>query len=106
LKRMNKLPSPRFIVTHLRPENLPSSVFKNKAKILLLIRNPKDVTTSFYYFNNRMSPFPSYETWDDFFEAFMTKKMPWGCYFEYLSSWNKYADDENVMPITYEELKK
>ncbi|KAM6272161.1 sulfotransferase 6B1-like isoform 1-T1 [Spheniscus humboldti] len=105
-ERMNKLPSRRVIFTHLLPENLPKSIFKNKAKILLLIRNPKDVATSFYHFSNGMSPLPSYETWDDFFVAFMTKKMPWGCYFEYLSEWNKYADDENVMTITYEELKK
>ncbi|NWS70000.1 ST6B1 Sulfotransferase, partial [Crotophaga sulcirostris] len=74
--------------------------------ILLLIRNPKDVVTSFYYFTDGVSSLPSYETWNDFFEAFMTKKMPWGCYFEYLSEWNKYAANENVMPITYEELKE
>ncbi|XP_008935866.1 PREDICTED: sulfotransferase 6B1-like, partial [Merops nubicus] len=105
-ERMKKLPSPRLICTHLLPENLPQSIFKNKAKILLLIRNPKDVAVSFYHFSNVMSPLPSYETWDDFFVAFMSKKMPWGCYFEYLTAWNKYADDENVMTITYEELKE
>ncbi|XP_050750545.1 sulfotransferase 6B1-like [Gymnogyps californianus] len=105
-ERMNKLPSRRVIFTHLLPENLPRSIFKNKAKILLLLRNPKDVATSFYHFTNGLSLLPSYETWDDFFIAFMTKKMPWGCYFEYLSKWNKYADDENVMTITYEELKE
>ncbi|NXY88252.1 ST6B1 Sulfotransferase, partial [Alcedo cyanopectus] len=74
--------------------------------ILLLIRNPKDVATSFYHFTNVLSTLPSYDTWDDFFTAFMTNRMPWGSYFEYLSSWNKYADDENVMTITYEELKE
>ncbi|NXD76658.1 ST6B1 Sulfotransferase, partial [Halcyon senegalensis] len=74
--------------------------------ILLLIRNPKDVATSFFHFTNVLSTLPSYDTWDDFFVAFMTKKMPWGSYFEYLSSWNKYADYENVMTITYEELKE
>ncbi|XP_054678096.1 sulfotransferase 6B1-like [Grus americana] len=105
-ERMNKLPSRRVIVTHLLPENLPRSIFKSKAKILLLIRNPKDVATSFYHFSNGISTLPSYETWDDFFVAFMTKKVPWGCYFEYLSKWNKYVDDENVMTITYEELKE
>ncbi|XP_042652133.1 sulfotransferase 6B1 [Tyto alba] len=105
-ERMNKLPSRRVMFTHLLPENLPRSIFKNNAKILLLIRNPKDVATSFYYFSNGISTLPSYEAWDDFFVAFMTKKMPWGCYLEYLSEWNKYADDKNVMTITYEELKE
>ncbi|XP_046769128.1 sulfotransferase isoform X1 [Gallus gallus] len=105
-ERMKKLPSRRVILTHLSPEKLPKSIFKNKAKILLLIRNPKDIATSFFHFSNAWSALPSYETWDDFFIAFMTEKMPWGSYFNYLSEWNKYAADENVMTITYEELKE
>ncbi|KFW80722.1 Sulfotransferase 6B1, partial [Manacus vitellinus] len=74
--------------------------------ILLLIRNPKDLATSFYHFSNGLAILPSYETWDDFFTDFMTKKVAWGSYFEYLSKWNNYADEENVMTITYEELKE
>ncbi|XP_040454860.1 sulfotransferase 6B1-like [Falco naumanni] len=105
-ERMNKQTSRRIMVTHLLPENLPSSVFKNKAKILLLTRNPKDLATSFYHFTNGIPTLPSYDTWDDFFVDFMTKKLPWGCYFEYLSEWNKYVTCENVMTITYEELKE
>lgn len=31
--------------------------------------------------------------------------VPWGSYFDYVFEWNKHADDENVMTITYEELK-
>ncbi|NWW00819.1 ST6B1 Sulfotransferase, partial [Machaerirhynchus nigripectus] len=74
--------------------------------ILLLIRNPKDVATSFYHFCNGMALLPSYETWDDFFTDFMSKKIAWGGYFEYVSKWNKCADKEHIMTITYEELKE
>ncbi|NWQ68549.1 ST6B1 Sulfotransferase, partial [Neopipo cinnamomea] len=74
--------------------------------ILLLIRNPKDLATSFYHFSSGVATLPSYETWDDFFTDFMSKRVAWGCYFEYLSKWNKYADEENVVTITYEELKE
>ncbi|NXC31413.1 ST6B1 Sulfotransferase, partial [Campylorhamphus procurvoides] len=74
--------------------------------LLLLIRNPKDLATSFFHFSNRLAILPSYDTWDDFFVEFMAKRMAWGCYFEYLSKWNKYADEENIMTITYEELKE
>uniref|UniRef100_A0A8B9QS75 Sulfotransferase n=1 Tax=Anas platyrhynchos TaxID=8839 RepID=A0A8B9QS75_ANAPL len=91
-ERMNKLPSRRVIFTHLLPDNLPRSIFKSKAKILLLIRNPKDVATSFYHFSNGM--------------IILFYLVPWGSYFNYLSEWNKYAADENVMTITYEELKE
>ncbi|NWZ79203.1 ST6B1 Sulfotransferase, partial [Poecile atricapillus] len=74
--------------------------------ILLLIRNPKDVATSFYHFSNGLASLPSYDTWDDFFTDFMTKKIAWGCYLEYLSEWNKYIDKENIMTVTYEEVKE
>ncbi|XP_068041253.1 sulfotransferase 6B1-like [Anomalospiza imberbis] len=105
-ERMAKLPSQRFMVTNLRPENLPKSIFKNNAKILLLIRNPKDVATSYFHFSKGVATLPTYETWDDFFRDFMTKKTAWGCYLEYLSEWNKYADKENIMTVTYEEVKE
>ncbi|XP_053153120.1 sulfotransferase 6B1-like [Hemicordylus capensis] len=105
-QRMTNLPSRRVIFTHLRPENLPASIFSNKAKILLLLRNPKDVATSFYHFTNKLAPLPSFKSWDDFFTAFMNGQMPWGSYIDYVSEWNKHADDENIMTITYEELKE
>ncbi|XP_060115097.1 sulfotransferase 6B1-like [Heteronotia binoei] len=105
-QRMANLPSRRVMFTHLVPCNLPASVFKNKAKILLLIRNPKDVATSFYHFSNGLAPLPSYTSWDDYFKVFMAGQMPWGSYFDYVFEWNKHADDENIMTITYEELKE
>ncbi|KAH0622453.1 hypothetical protein JD844_024781, partial [Phrynosoma platyrhinos] len=77
-----------------------------KYQILLLIRNPKDVATSFYHFSNGLSPLPSYKTFDDFFTAFMNGKMPWGSYFDYVFEWNKHADKKNLMTVTYEELKE
>ncbi|KAJ7342206.1 hypothetical protein JRQ81_009662 [Phrynocephalus forsythii] len=105
-QRVAHLPSRRVIFTHLLPQNLPVSVFKSKAKILLLIRNPKDVATSFYHFTNGLAPLPSYNSWDKFFTAFMNGEIPWGSYFDYVFEWNKHAYDKNVMTITYEELKE
>ncbi|KAJ6664609.1 hypothetical protein lerEdw1_006182 [Lerista edwardsae] len=42
---------------------------------------------------------------DDVFLAGYPKSVPWGSYFDYVFEWNKHAADENVMVITYEELK-
>ncbi|XP_025940879.1 sulfotransferase 6B1-like [Apteryx rowi] len=105
-ERMKKLPPRRLIRTHMAPQNLPESIFKNKAKILLLLRNPKDLATSYYHFSLVFSPFPSYESWDSFFKDFMAGKVPWGSYFNYLSEWNKYIVSENVMPVSFEEVKE
>lgn len=105
-KRMNTYPSPRVMFTHLRADKLPKSFFKNKAKIVLLLRNPKDVAASFFHFSNNFSPYPPYDHFNDYFRALMEGQMPWGSYIEYLCVWNKYVDKENVMPITYEEIKE
>ncbi|XP_072850102.2 sulfotransferase 6B1 [Pogona vitticeps] len=105
LKMMEKLPSRRIIVTHLTPDTLPKSIFKNKAKVLVLIRNPKDTLVSYFHFINKMSIFPTL-TWDSFFTDFMNGKVGWGSYFDYIKEWDKYIDDENVTALIYEELKE
>ncbi|KAM7172125.1 sulfotransferase 6B1-like isoform 1-T1 [Macrochelys suwanniensis] len=105
-KRMKELPFRRIIITHLPPQVLPKSIFKSKAKILLLVRNLKDTAVSYFHFHNNMPPLPSFSSWDEYFAAFMHGKLCWGSYFDYLVEWNKHMDDENIMVITYEELKE
>ncbi|XP_053878756.1 sulfotransferase 6B1-like isoform X2 [Malaclemys terrapin pileata] len=105
-KRMKELPFRRIIITHLSPQVLPKSIFKSKAKILLLVRNLKDTAVSYFHFYNNIPTLPSFGSWDEYFTAFMHGKLCWGSYFDYLVEWNKHMDDENVMAITYEELKE
>ncbi|XP_065445024.1 sulfotransferase 6B1-like [Chrysemys picta bellii] len=105
-KRMKELPVRRIIITHLPPQVLPKSIFKSKAKILLLVRNLKDTAVSYFHFYNNIPTLPSFGSWDEYFTAFMHGKLCWGSYFDYLVEWNKHMDDENVMAITYEELKE
>nr|XP_056709943.1 sulfotransferase 6B1-like [Euleptes europaea] len=104
-ERMKNLPSRRVLGTHLLPHMLPESIFKNKAKVLVLIRNPKDVAVSYFHFSNRMPTLPSFRTWDEFFRDFIEGKVARGSYFDYLMEWNKYIDDKNITFITYEEVK-
>ncbi|NXS63112.1 ST6B1 Sulfotransferase, partial [Brachypteracias leptosomus] len=106
LKRMKKLPSRRIIQTHLPLHLLPPSILQSKAKILVLVRNPKDTAVSYYHFYNNMPVLPSFASWDEYFTVFMNGKVAWGSYFDHLVEWNKYIDHENIMMITYEELKE
>ncbi|XP_030410137.1 sulfotransferase 6B1 [Gopherus evgoodei] len=105
-QRMKQFPSPRILATHLHYDNLPKSIFKNKAKILVLFRNPKDTAASFFHFYNNVTEVPSYNSWDEFFSEFMSGKVSWGSYFDHAVTWNKHIEDENVMIITYEDLKE
>ncbi|XP_054830196.1 sulfotransferase 6B1-like [Eublepharis macularius] len=105
-ERMKQLPSRRRIKTHLAPQTLPKSIFKNKTKILVLFRNPKDTAVSYFHFANGMKLFPTQKTWDEFFPDFIRGTVPWGLYLDHIMEWNKYLDDKNVMFITYEEIKE
>ncbi|XP_044273732.1 sulfotransferase 6B1 isoform X2 [Varanus komodoensis] len=105
-QRMKQFPSPRIVASHLHYNNLPKSVFKSKAKVLVLFRNPKDVAASFFYFHNNAPGIPSYDSWEKFFSEFMNGQVAWGSYFDQAVTWNKHIDDENVLILTYEELKE
>ncbi|CAK7297107.1 Sulfotransferase 6B1 [Vulpes lagopus] len=105
-QRMKQFPSPRILATHLHYDKLPGSIFKNKAKILVIFRNPKDTAVSFFHFHNDVPDIPSYGSWDEFFRQFMKGQVSWGSYFDFAINWNKHLDDENIKFILYEDLKK
>ncbi|NXE47703.1 ST6B1 Sulfotransferase, partial [Casuarius casuarius] len=120
LTRMKKLPSRRIIITHLPPHFLPRSFLESKAKILVLVRNPKDTAVSYYHFSNNLPMLPSFASWDEFFTAFLNGRYMFpsslrhsplpqvgcGSYFDHLVEWNKYIDNKKIMVISYEELKE
>ncbi|KAM4591358.1 sulfotransferase 6B1 [Odontesthes bonariensis] len=106
LKVMDETPSPRFLGTHLHPDNIPSSFTEKKTKMLVIFRNPKDTLVSFYHFSNNNPVLPSVESWDSFYSQFMSGDVPWGSYFDHALAWEKKMDDPTVMIITYEELKQ
>lgn len=51
-----KYDSPRVIKTHLPLSLLPASVRSQKAKIIYVARNPKDVAISYYYLCRAVQP--------------------------------------------------
>ncbi|XP_063299671.1 sulfotransferase 6B1-like [Pelobates fuscus] len=99
-------PSPRLFATHMYPDDLPKSFFEKKVKMLLIFRNPKDTAVSYYHFSNKNPVLPSFDSWELFFEAYMEGKVCFGSYFEYALDWNKHIDKENIMVVTFEDLKE
>ncbi|XP_067115127.1 sulfotransferase 6B1 [Osmerus mordax] len=99
-------PSPRFLGTHLHPDNIPSSFIAKKTKMLVVFRNPKDTVVSYYHFMNNNPVLPNTKSWDAFFTDFMKGEVAWGSYFDHALAWEKRMDDPNVMIVTYEQLKE
>ncbi|XP_035029079.1 sulfotransferase 6B1 [Hippoglossus stenolepis] len=106
MKLMDQSPSPRFLGTHLHPDNIPTTFYTKKTKMLVIFRNPKDTLVSFYHFSNNNPVLPSGQSWESFYSHFMSGDVPWGSYFDHALAWEKRMNDPNVMIVTYEELKQ
>ncbi|XP_071493716.1 sulfotransferase 1C4-like [Diadema antillarum] len=103
LKTIEKAPSPRVILTHLRLNRLPKDLIK-KAKVVYLVRNPKDVTTSWYNF------FSSSEfvriNWEKNFRQFLAGEMTWGSWPEHVKEFWDIREENNLLFVYYEDLLK
>uniref|UniRef100_A0A8C4WF67 Sulfotransferase n=2 Tax=Gopherus evgoodei TaxID=1825980 RepID=A0A8C4WF67_9SAUR len=105
-QKIKSFPSPRVFVTHLHYDNIPKAVFGTKAKVLVVFRNPKDAAVSYYHFYEKNPVLPNVSSWDEFFQKFMSGEVCWSSYFDHALAWNKHMDEENIMIITYEEMKE
>lgn len=104
-EQLEALPSPRYLLTHL-PFGLLPRDRENNLKYIYIARNPKDVAVSTYYFLLGTPIFGFQGTWDEFLENFMKGDIPGGLYFDHVLEWWAHKDDENLLFLKYEDLKK
>ena len=55
LEDIKAMKSPRILLFHTHYELLPKQVKEKKPKIVYIVRNPKDVLTSLWHYNNNLS---------------------------------------------------
>ena len=106
---INNLESPRFMKSHL-----PYQIWKHllekhpTLKTIQTMRNPKDTLVSYYHHMRADIHTGAFHgTWDQFFEMFKEKRLPWGDYFEHTVNWYKFNKDrKESLVLVYEEMKK
>ncbi|CAK8681451.1 sulfotransferase 1C2-like [Clavelina lepadiformis] len=115
---LEKLPWKRKIwATHL-PATLINMkrLEENRTKIIYVVRNPKDQVVSHFHFT-KSNPFfqkdsiqqPYPKDFNEFFEAAVNGKLPSGgglSYPDHILTWHPYLKKENVLFITFEDLKR
>ncbi|XP_071955695.1 sulfotransferase 1B1-like isoform X1 [Antedon mediterranea] len=95
----------RLIVTHIHEELLPKAVFNGKAKIVYVVRNPKDSVVSYFHFAQPFRYSEEFETWETFLQCFMSENMPGRSWFNFNSNYWKHRNKNNFYLTTYEDMR-
>ena len=107
--KIRKMQPPRFMKTHLSYELWKNTLDKHpNLKVIQTLRNPRDTLVSFYHHMRSDGCLGCFAgTWDQYFEEFKKRRLPWGDFFEVNSSWYKFNKDRpNSLILRYEEMKK
>lgn len=95
-----------FISSHLPFHLFPKSFFSSKAKVIYVIRNPRDVLVSGFYFWNAYLHTQKAESLEQYLHWFLQGLVPWGSWFEHVRGWMSLRGRENFLVLSYEELQK
>ncbi|XP_028281407.1 sulfotransferase family cytosolic 2B member 1-like isoform X1 [Parambassis ranga] len=101
---VDQLPSPRAFVTHFPYQLLPASFHTSKAKVINVLRNPKDVLVSSYYFHQMASFLEDPGTFEEFMEKFLDGRVLFGKWTDHVKSWKNTELGDRIMYVTYEEM--
>ncbi|XP_046561658.1 sulfotransferase 1B1-like [Haliotis rubra] len=106
---IESLQKPKILNTHLPLRMLPTQVVEKKIKCIQIIRNPKDVCVSFFHHKRDTLSSIGYDgDFLEFTEAFLSGKLPFGSYYNYLMTWQKETAREPSLPVLtlhYEDMK-
>ncbi|XP_060795616.1 sulfotransferase 2B1-like [Neoarius graeffei] len=101
---LEQRPSPRIFATHFHRGMMNKSYFAVKPKVVYVIRNPKDVFTSSFYYYGMASYLVNPGTVDEFLEEFLKGKIMFGSWFDHVKGWLNAKDHDHIFFISYEEM--
>ena len=103
--QVEELTRPRAFKSHFPYDLLPCGPpHTTPCKYIYIARNSKDVAVSLF-FHNRARSLPDIE-WDAFWKKYIEGDLYFGNYFDHLVSWWPHRNDENMLFLKYEDMKK
>ena len=107
LNLLSEMPSPRIMVSHLRPNFFGGSLQKSSARFIVGMRNPKDVAVSYFNYYRASASLGKFTgSFDEFFSMFIKGEVIFGDFFEHVAAWWKYKDDPRFLFLSFEDMKK
>uniref|UniRef100_A0A499FUW3 Sulfotransfer_1 domain-containing protein n=1 Tax=Anopheles farauti TaxID=69004 RepID=A0A499FUW3_9DIPT len=105
--RVQELPRPRHIKSHLPVMLLPEAIHTVRPKIIYVSRNPKDAATSFYHHYRNIVGYDGPR--EHFYDAFLNDSLiyaPFGGHVRAYWAWSRMPGAENILFLTYEQMKR
>ncbi|KAG8434047.1 hypothetical protein GDO86_012422 [Hymenochirus boettgeri] len=97
---------PRVLTSHLPYHIFAKSFFTSKAKIIYVMRNPKDIFVSLFHFSKIICHYKDPESFEDYLEDFLQGNLLYNSWFDHVKGWMQMRHNSNFFFITYEELKQ
>lgn len=105
-KMLNDKEGPHLMSSHLPFHRFPKSFFSSKAKMIYVIRNPRDVLVSGYFFWGNSNLVKNPDSLTTYFEWFLNGNVAYGSWFEHTRAWLSMRERENFLLLKYEDMKK
>ncbi|GAB0093897.1 hypothetical protein DMENIID0001_090880 [Sergentomyia squamirostris] len=100
---LKKMPSPRFIKSHLPAHLLPPQIWTVKPKIVYVARNAKDTAISWFHHYVNFQHYKN--SFKNFMEVMLNDMATFSPYHAHIIDFWNMRDEENILFLTYEDMK-
>lgn len=101
---VHKLPSPRYVKSHLPWQLLPIQMDIVRPKMIYIARNPKDLAVSYFYYCQLIHQTGG--SFEELCEMFLADNAPIGPMWAHMLSFWKRRHQPNILFLKYEDMKR